>query len=169
MKLTVNDDHGHVPSLPTYGQYTTLPPIALMIDDDSEFLCMSLEKAFARWTGEVVVDVVLDDGGRRKGSCDRSFGSRFLSDCEHACIYKASKPSSSSGRARKQKLFLQVSFDFLVRQFLDFAAPTLADPQLDDAQTWFKRKSGCRHRERDRRPISVVEYVGHSHLAELFC
>ncbi len=61
---------------------------------------MSLEKAFARWTGEVVVDVVLDDGGRRKGSCDRSFGSPSPSDCKHACMYKASKPSSS-GRARK--------------------------------------------------------------------
>ncbi len=79
---------------------------------------MSLEKASARWTGEVVVDVVLDDGGRRKGSCDLSFGSRFLADCEHACIYK----NSSS-----------ISFDFLAWRFFDFAPPTLAAPQPDDA------------------------------------
>ncbi len=52
-------------------------PSSHCVDDDSEFLCVSLEKAFARWTGEVVVDVVLDDSGRREGTCDRSFGSRF--------------------------------------------------------------------------------------------
>ncbi len=62
-------------------------PSSHCVDDDSEFLCVSLEKAFARWTGEVVVDVVLDDSGRREGTCDRSFGSRFPSDYEHAHTY----------------------------------------------------------------------------------
>ncbi len=75
--------------------------------------------------------VVLDDGGKWKGSSDRSFGSASPSDCEHA------SKRSSSGRARKQKHFIQASFDFLVRRFLDFAPPTTVVAPQADAQTWF--------------------------------
>ncbi|KAK0430758.1 hypothetical protein EV421DRAFT_1743719 [Armillaria borealis] len=86
--------------------------------------CACLQRVlFLGWAGEGVVDVVLNDGGRRKGSCDRTFGSSSPSDCEHAHTYKASK-HSSSGRVCKQKFFSQASFDFLARRFLDFAPPT---------------------------------------------
>ncbi|PBK85046.1 hypothetical protein ARMGADRAFT_1036571 [Armillaria gallica] len=79
-------------------------------------------------TGEGVVDVV-DDDGRRKVSCaNRSLGSPSPSDCEHAPTHKASK-RSSSGRARKQQLFLPASSGFLTRRFLSFAPPTVAAPQ----------------------------------------
>ncbi|SJL14320.1 uncharacterized protein ARMOST_17776 [Armillaria ostoyae] len=75
---------------------------------------------------EVVVDVALDDGGRRKGSCDRSFGSPSPSDCEHARIQ--SLEALLIWTHTQQKLFLQASFDFLARQFLDFA-PSMVAPQ----------------------------------------
>ncbi len=38
-------------------------------------------------TSEDAVDIVFDDGGRWKESCDRSFGSPSPSDYEHAHTY----------------------------------------------------------------------------------
>ncbi len=66
---TVNDGYRHVPSLPTHGQsYASLPPIALMAirSHSGGALCMSSEEVNVE-RGEGAVDVVLDDGGRRKG------------------------------------------------------------------------------------------------------
>ncbi len=112
----------------SYPQSVLRFPSSHYVDDNSDPLgkkpCACLQRRlFLGWAGESVAGVVLDNGGRRKGSCDRSFGSSSPSNCEHAHTYKASK-HSLSGHARKQNIFVsQDSLDFLTRRFSRLYTP----------------------------------------------
>ncbi len=101
-----------------------------------------------------------------------------------ACAHLQSLEALLVWMCTQQKLFLQASFDFFARRFLDLAPPTMAAPQSERRSDWFAWPTrqragddlrGTRNRlwhfaggERADRAIGVLEYVGHYHLAELF-